>query len=97
MSQSEVERFAKDLQANPALQEEAKKHAGSALAQAVGFAATKGYKFTLEDAKVYVKSRAKAAGKELSDADLDGVAAGGSCVSIPGGGCILARTGGKPA
>jgi hypothetical protein len=96
MSQSEVELFAKDLEKNSALQEEAKKHAGSPLAQAVGFAATKGYNFTLEDAKAHAKANAKAAGKELSDADLDGVAAGGSCVSI-GGGCILARTGGKPA
>ena len=33
MSQSEVERFAKDLKTNPALQEEAKKHAGSKAAK----------------------------------------------------------------
>jgi predicted ribosomally synthesized peptide with nif11-like leader len=84
MSYSEVERFSKDLKVNPALKEEAKKHASNPLAQAVGFAASKGYHFTLEDAKVHLKAKAKVAGKELSDAELDGVAGGwGSCMGDP--------------
>jgi len=42
----------------------------------VAFAATKGYAFTAEQAKEHVKAKAKAAGKELTDAELDGVAGG---------------------
>jgi predicted ribosomally synthesized peptide with nif11-like leader len=74
MSQSEVERFAKDLQANAALQEAANEH--KALAATVSFAVNKGYGFTVEEAKAHLRSQAKADGKELSDAELDAVAGG---------------------
>ena len=81
MSISEVERFAADLQSNEALRAEAEKHAAekqheTPLAGAVAFAASKGYAFTADHAKEHIKAKAKAAGKELSDAELDKVAGG---------------------
>ena len=81
MSISEVERFAADLQSNAALMAEAEKHAAekqheTPLAGAVAFAASKGYAFTADEAKEHAKAKAKAAGKELTDAELDGIAGG---------------------
>jgi hypothetical protein len=81
MSRSEVERFAADLKSNAALRAEAEKaqadksHA-TRLARAIAFAASKGYKFTLDEAKEHAKAKAKAAGRDLTDAELDGVAGG---------------------
>ena len=81
LSQSEVERFTADLKSNVArraLAEKAqadKSHA-TPLARATTFANSKGYKFTLDHAKAHLKTKAKAAGKELTDAELDGVAGG---------------------
>ena len=81
MSIAEIERFAADLKSKPALRAEAdkaqadKSHA-TPIDRAVAFAATKGYAFTAEQAKEHVKAKAKAAGKELNDAELDGVAGG---------------------
>src|SRR6266481_1755235 len=81
MSQSEIERFAADLKSNPALRAEAdkaqadKSHA-TPIDRAVAFAAAKGYAFTAEQATEHVKARRKAAGKKLTDAELDGVAGG---------------------
>jgi hypothetical protein len=77
MSRSEVERFAADLKSNAALRAEAEKNEAAQqhvprLARATAFAASKGYKFTVDHAKEHVK--AKAAGRELTDAELDGVA-----------------------
>ena len=86
MSIAEIERFATDLQSNAALRAEAEKaqadksHA-TPLARAVAFATSKGYAFTAEQAKEQVKANAKAAGKDLTDAELDGIA-GGSCNPI---------------
>ena len=81
MSIAEIERFAADLKSNAALRAEAGKHAAekqheTPLAGAVAFAASKGYAFTADHAKEHIKAKAKAAGKELSDAELDGVAGG---------------------
>ena len=83
MSISEVERFAADLKSNDALRAEAEKHATekqheTPLASAVAFAGSKGYAFTSDHAKAHIKAKAKAAGKELTDAELDGVAGGSS-------------------
>ena len=81
MSIAEIERFAADLKSNAALRAEAEKHAAekqheTPLAGAVAFAASKGYAFTADHAKEHIKAKAKAAGKELSDAELDKVAGG---------------------
>jgi hypothetical protein len=81
MSHSEVERFTADLKSNAALRAEAEKNGADKqhvprLARATAFAASKGYKFTLDHAKEHVKAKAKAAGRELTDAELDGVAGG---------------------
>ena len=84
MSIAEIERFAVDLKSNSALRAEAEKsqadrsHAAP-LARSVAFAASKGYGFTIEEAKQHVKARAAAEGKVLSDAELDGIAGGSSC------------------
>ena len=74
MSIAEIERFAADLKSNEALRAEAEK----ALAETsiVAFAGSKGYAFTADEAKQHIKAKAKAAGKELTDAELDGVAGG---------------------
>jgi predicted ribosomally synthesized peptide with nif11-like leader len=74
MSQSEIERFAKDLKAGPVLRGQMKE--GSALADVVAVAARNGYGFSLDEAKAFVKAQAKASGKELSDTQLDKVAGG---------------------
>jgi hypothetical protein len=81
MSVSEIERFAADLKSNAALRAEAEKaqadksHA-TPLQRSVAFAASKGYEFTIEEAKQYATERAAAQGKVLTDAELDGVAGG---------------------
>ena len=86
MSIAEIERFAADLKSNEALRAEAgkaqadKSHA-TPIDRAVAFAAGKGYAFTVDEAKEQVKANAKAAGKDLTDAELDGIA-GGSCNPI---------------
>jgi len=86
MSIAEIERFAADLKSNKVLRAEAEKaqadksHATS-IARAQAFAASKGYAFTVDEAKEQVKANAKAAGKNLTDAELDGIA-GGSCNPI---------------
>ena len=85
MSIAEIERFAADLKSNAALRAEAEKvnadksHA-SPLERSMAFATSKGYHFTAEEAKEHVKTKAAAKGKVLSDAELDGVAGGSSCV-----------------
>jgi hypothetical protein len=92
MSHAEIDRFFADLQSNAALRAEAEKsqaaksHAPS-LDQAVAFAVGKGYRFTADQARQFVKQNASAAGKVLTDADLDGVAAGSG--GLPGGGFPL--------
>ena len=46
------------------------------LARAVAFGASKGYAFTADEAKAHATAKAKADGKVLTDAELDGVAGG---------------------
>jgi hypothetical protein len=82
MSLSEIERFAADLKSNAALRAEAEKAQAdmsdaTPLHRAAAFAASKGYGFTADELKEQVKATAKAAGKQLTDAELDGVAGGG--------------------
>jgi len=83
MSLHEIERFAAALRSDAALRAEAEKvqteeFDGTLLATAVSFAVSKGYRFTVEEAKAHTRARAKAVGKELGDTELDGVA-GGPC------------------
>jgi hypothetical protein len=85
MSIAEIERFAADLKSNSALRAEAEKsHADKShatpLERSVTFAASKGYGFTIEEARQHVQARAAAQGKVLTDAELDGMAGGASCV-----------------
>jgi len=81
MSIAEIERFAADLQSNEALRGEAQKaqadksHANP-MDRAVAFGASKGYAFTADEAKAHATAKAKADGKVLTDAELDGVAGG---------------------
>ena len=81
MSIAEIERFAADLQSNEALRGEAQKAQAdkshdTPLARAVAFGASKGYAFTADEAKAHATAKAKADGKVLTDAELDGVAGG---------------------
>ena len=85
MSMSECERFTADLQSSEALRTEAEKaQAGTSteapLPRMVAFAVSKGYDVTLAEAQEHLKAKAAAAGKVLSDADLDGVAGGNDLV-----------------
>ena len=81
MSIAEIERFAADLKSNAALRAEAEKaqadksHA-TPIDRAVAFAATKGYAFTADRGEGACQGEGQAAGKELTDAELDGVAGG---------------------
>ena len=81
MSTIEIQRFAADVKSNAALRAEAEKAyaQGSQAAPVdgmVAFAAAKGYSFTADE----LKAHAKAAGRDLADADLDGVAGGQAIV-----------------
>src|SRR5438309_1437771 len=81
MSIAEIERFAADLKSNEGLRAEAakaqtdKSHA-TPFARAAAFAASKGYAFTADEAKERAEATAKAAGKILTDDELEGVAGG---------------------
>ena len=75
MSIAEIERFAADLKSNEALRGEAAKaqaetSPATPMARVVAFAATNGYAFTADDLTEYAKAR------ELTDAELVGVAGG---------------------
>jgi len=77
MSISEVGRFADDLNANWAFRADAEKYEANAnqdktpLARVVAFAARKGYSFTIDEAKEYVKAKGEELGLSVTDADLD--------------------------
>lgn len=73
MSKAETERFAEDVRADSALQDELKKAATSNDA-IVEFAKSKGYDVELDEMVSYIESK-KA---EMSEEQLDKVAAGGS-------------------
>jgi predicted ribosomally synthesized peptide with nif11-like leader len=84
MSLSEIERFAADLKSNAALRAEAAKAQADTshvtLHRAAAFAASKGYAFSADELKEHIRAKAKAAGKELTDAELDGVAGGAQVI-----------------
>ena len=72
MSMSEAERFANDLKNQPDVRDGVKQHAGS-MADVVAFAGSRGYSFTVEEAKQYP---AITGGVALDHAQLDVVAGG---------------------
>ena len=83
MSTIEFQRFAADMNSNPALRAEAEKVYAQASQSAavdgvVAFAMAKGYGFTAGEMKEQAKVKAAAAGKKITDADLDGVSGGGA-------------------
>ena len=78
MSISEVDRFADDLNANWAFRADAEKYEANAnqdktpLARVVAFAVRKGYSFTIDEAKEYVKAKGEEElGLYVTDSDLD--------------------------
>ena len=75
MSIAEIERFAADLKSNEALRAEAEKaqaetSQATPMDRVIAFAASKGYAFTADEVKEHAKA------KQLTDAELDGVAGG---------------------
>lgn len=89
MSLSEIERFTADFVSNDALRAEAEKAQPQAtqakpMDRLVAFAASKGYAFTVDEAKKHFLG--KAASRELTDGELEGVSAGEDKVYGPGAG-----------
>ncbi len=72
MSIAEVERFSRDLAANPGLQATLKPDAAGP-ASVVAAAKQHGYDFTVDEAKQYVRSHAE---RTLTDEELEAVAGG---------------------
>jgi len=72
MSAADIERFVADLKENASLLDEAKAVPGG-LAAMAGFAQSKGYDITVDEAKSYIADQANAS---LSDDQLDAVAGG---------------------
>ena len=75
MSLAEIERFAADLKSNEALRAEAGKaqaetSQATAMDRVIAFAASKGYAFTADEVEEHAKA------KQLTDAELDGIAGG---------------------
>lgn len=79
MSTSELDRFARDLNANWTLRGDAEKYESKSnqnnppLVRMTAFATKQGYTFTIEEAKEYAKAKGKELGFHISDADLDRV------------------------
>lgn len=83
MSLAEMERYAADLRSDMTLRAEAERAQldhleGMLLSSAVAFAASRGYRFTVEEAEAVTRARSRAVGRELQDVELDGPA-GGPC------------------
>ena len=65
---------------DPALLKGVESGAKLGLTEAVKIGGQHGYRFSLEEAKAFVQARARAAGRELDEAQLDKVAGGGKIV-----------------
>lgn len=72
MAIADAERFAKDITDDEGLRDAVKAEA-TGLASIVEFAKSKGYDFTIDEAKEYIQSRAP---QELTDQQLEAVAGG---------------------
>ena len=76
MSQTEVQRFAADLKSNADLRQAIDGVTSNPLPSVVGIARHRGYDFTIDEARDFVRARSVAAGRPLSEEDLDKVAGG---------------------
>lgn len=76
MSQSELDRFARDLKANADLLAEVRK--AGPLREVAALADRRGYGFTADELAATAQERAAAVGRKLSAADLD-VVVGAGC------------------
>ncbi len=76
MSQTEVQRFAADLKSNADLRQAIDGVTSDPLPSVVGIAQRRGYDFTVDEARDFVRTRSRAAGRPISDEDLDKVAGG---------------------
>jgi predicted ribosomally synthesized peptide with nif11-like leader len=77
MSIADIERLATDLTINATLRAEAEKaFAASSVDDVIDFARAKGYSFTESELKEHAKAKVAGAGKQVTDAELDGVAGG---------------------
>ncbi|SHM32900.1 Nif11-like leader peptide family natural product precursor [Roseibium suaedae] len=72
MSISDAQRFADDIAKDPELRD-AVKGAATGLASIVEFAKSKGYEFSIDEAKEYILSKSP---KDLTDEQLDAIAGG---------------------
>ena len=72
MSVSDAQRFADDIAKDPELRE-AVKGAATGLASIVEFAKSRGYDFSIDEAKEYILSRSP---QDLTDEQLDAIAGG---------------------
>ena len=84
MSAPEIERFAKDVRGNSALQEDLRS-VGSNVQSVVAIANGKGYAFTQEELESYVQQHAPAKNGRITDEQLEKVS-GGFILVI----CVLA-------
>jgi hypothetical protein len=76
MRQTEVQRFATDLKSNADLKQAIDSVTSDPLPSVVGIARHRGYDFTIAEARDFVRARSLAAGRPLSEEDLDKVAGG---------------------
>jgi predicted ribosomally synthesized peptide with nif11-like leader len=80
MSIADIERLATDLTINATLRAEAEKAFAASQATSVDdvidFARGKGYSFTESELKEHAKAKVAGAGKQVTDAELDGVSGG---------------------
>lgn len=80
MSIAEIERFAADVNSNVTLRAEleacAKASRAAPIDGVAALATAKGYGFTAGELKEQVTATAKAAGKKVTDAELDGISGG---------------------
>jgi predicted ribosomally synthesized peptide with nif11-like leader len=103
MSIAEVERFAADVSSNAALRAEAEKaHAQASQAtpvdNVIAFATAKGYSFTASELREHVRAKTQGGGRQVTDAELDGVSGGGDGFGwVMGGLMYVATMLGKPS
>lgn len=93
MSIAEIERRATDLTINATLRAEAEKAFAASQATSVdgviGFARAKGYSFTESELKEHAKAKIAGTGKQVTDAELDGVSGGADQIGFGMGFMIM--------
>jgi hypothetical protein len=76
MSQAEIQRFADDLRSNADLRQAIDSVTSDPLPSVVGIAQRRGYDFTVDEARDFFRARSHAAGRPISEEDLDKVTGG---------------------